>query len=70
VFLLSSLAAYLISFGYKNTAVLGVSKILISALLAYGIVALVEKDAAKMLTKGTTVFIVTMIMHVIIIILT
>lgn len=70
VFLLSSLAAYLISFGYKNTAILGVSKILFSAILAYGIVALVERDATKMLTKGTTVFIVTMIIHVIIIILT
>lgn len=70
VFLLSSFAAYLISFGYKNTAVLGVSKILFSAILAYGIVILVERDATKILTKGTTVFFVTMIMHVIIIILT
>jgi len=70
VFLLSSLAAYLISFGYKNTAILGVSKILFSAILAYGIVILVERDATKMLTKGTTVFFVTIIMHVIVIILT
>ena len=53
----------------KNTAVIGVSKILSSALLAYGLVFAAERDLNVMLTKGTIVFFVSMLIYVVLIVL-
>lgn len=69
VLLLSSLAAYLVGLGNKSTAILGVSKILVSAILSYGIVLGVEKDATVMLVKGTTVFFASMVIYAILVVL-
>jgi len=69
VLLLSSFAAYLISFGTKNTAMLGVSKILVAAILSYGIVLGVEKNGTIMLVKGTTVFFASMIIYAMLVVL-
>ena len=69
VLLLSSLITYLIGIFNKNTAVIGISKILSSALLAYGLVFLVERNPNEILTKGTIVFFVTMIIYVVLVIL-
>ena len=69
VLLLSSFATYLIGLGNKNTALIGVSKILISAILSYGIVLGVEKDATVMLVKGTTVFFISMVIYAVMIVI-
>jgi len=68
VFALSTLITYFISMGYTNTAILGVAKILISAVLSYGLVLLVEQDLTKTLSKGTIVFFVSLLIYVILII--
>lgn len=69
VLLLSSLITYVIGIFNKSTAVTGMSKILSSAILAYGLVFLVEKNSNEVLTKGTIVFFVSMIIYVILIII-
>jgi hypothetical protein len=69
VLLLSSFITYIIGIFNKNTAVIGVSKILSSALLAYGLVLAAERDPNVMLTKGTIVFFISMLIYVVIIIL-
>lgn len=69
VLLLSSLITYIIGFFNKNTALIGVSKIVSSALLSYGLVFAGEKDANVMLTKGTIVFFVSMMIYVVLIVL-
>jgi len=68
VFALSTLITYFISMGYTNTAILGVAKILISAVLSYGLVLLIEQDLTKTLSKGTIVFFVSLLIYVIMII--
>lgn len=68
VLLLSSLITYIIGIFNKSTAVTGMSKILSSAILAYGLIFLVEKDTNEVLTKGTIVFFVSMIIYVVLII--
>lgn len=68
VFALSSLITYLISMGYTNTAILGITKILISAVLSYGLVMAVERDMTTTLSKGTIVFFVSLLIYVIMII--
>jgi hypothetical protein len=68
VFALSSLITYFISMGYTNTAILGISKILISAVLSYGLVMAIERDVTKTLSKGTIVFFVSLLIYVIMII--
>jgi hypothetical protein len=68
VFALSSLITYLISMGYTNTAILGITKILISAVLSYGLVMAVERDVTTTLSKGTIVFFVSLLIYVIMII--
>ncbi|EKF86947.1 restriction endonuclease [Methanobacterium formicicum DSM 3637] len=70
VFLLSSLITYVISMGYTNTAILGVTKILISAVLSYGLVMAVERDVTTTLSKGTIVFFVSLVIYVIMIVVT
>ena len=69
VLLLSSLITYIIGIFNKNTALIGVSKILSSAILAYGLVFAAEKDLNVTLTKGTIVFFISMLIYVILIIL-
>jgi len=69
VLLLSSLITYCIGLFNKNTALIGVSKILSSAILSYGLIFLVEKDPNVVLTKGTIVFFVSMIIYVVLILL-
>jgi hypothetical protein len=69
VLLLSSLITYLIGLFNKNTAVTGISKILSSALLAYGLVFLVERNPNEVLTKGTIVFFVSMIIYVVLVLI-
>ncbi|MDD3984463.1 MAG: restriction endonuclease [Methanobacterium sp.] len=69
VLLLSSFITYSIGLFNKNTALIGVSKILSSAILSYGLIFLVEKDPNVVLTKGTIVFFVSMIIYVVLILL-
>jgi len=69
VLLLSSLITYIIGLFNKNTALIGVSKILSSALLSYGLVFVADNDINAVLTKGTIVFFVSMIIYVVLIVL-
>ncbi len=69
VLLLSSLITYILGLFNKNTALIGVSKILSSALLSYGLIFLVNKDMNTILTKGTIVFFVSMLIYVVLILL-
>ncbi len=69
VLLLSSVITYIIGLFNKNTALTGVSKILSSALLSYGLVFAADKDINAMLTKGTIVFFVSMLIYVVLIVL-
>ncbi|MEG3223976.1 MAG: restriction endonuclease [Methanobacteriales archaeon Met13] len=68
VLLLSTLLTDLVSLSTTNTALVGISKILFSALLAYGLVLVLARDATVTLIKGTTVFFVSLLIYVIIII--
>jgi hypothetical protein len=68
VFALSSLITYLISSGYNNTAIIGVTKIVVSAVLSYGLVMVIERDLMTILSKGTIVFFVSLLIYVIMII--
>lgn len=68
VLALSTLLTYIVSLGYTNTAVLGVSKIIFSALLSYGLVIVLEKDLQKTVFKGTIVFFVSLVIYVLMII--
>ena len=67
VLLVSSFITYIISLFNKDTAVIGVSRILFSALLSYGLVLYSERDMNIVLTKGTIVFFASMIIYVILI---
>jgi hypothetical protein len=68
VLVLSSVITYIVSSGYKNNAIVGVSKIISSAILAYGLVILFEREPFTILKKGTIVFFVSLIIYVILII--
>ncbi len=69
VLLISSLITYLVSLNDENTALIGISKILSSAILAYGLVLYFDRDFMVMLVKGTTVFFVSLIIYVIMILI-
>ena len=69
VLLLSTIVTDLIGIFDKNTALIGISKILSSALLSYGLVFVAEKDLNVTLTKGTIVFFVSMLIYVVLIII-
>lgn len=69
VLLLSSLITYLISLNGKNTALVGIAKILSSAILSYGLVLFFERDLMVTLVKGTTVFFVSLVIYVILILI-
>jgi Restriction endonuclease len=68
VLLLSSILTYIVSFGYQNTAILGISKIIFSVILSYGLVLALERDLATALVKGTIVFFASLVIYVILII--
>ncbi|MCE5213899.1 MAG: restriction endonuclease [Methanobacterium sp.] len=69
VLLVSSLITYLVSLNDENTALVGVTKILSSAILSYGLVLFFERKLMAMLIKGTTVFFVSLIIYVILILI-
>ena len=68
VLLLSSLLTYIISFGYQNTAILGIYKIIFSAILSYGLVLALERDLTTTIVKGTIVFFISLVIYVILIV--
>ena len=70
VLLVSSFITYIISLFNKDTAIIGVSRILFSALLSYGLVLYSERDMNVVLTKGTIIFFASMIIYVILILIT
>lgn len=67
VYLLSSLITYFLSSG-ANTAIFGIYKIIIAALLSYGLVMASDRDLNTILTKGTIVFFVVLVIYVLVII--
>ena len=69
VLLISSLITYLVSLSDGNNALIGISKILSSAILSYGLVLFFERDFMATLVKGTTVFFVSLIIYVILILI-
>ena len=69
VLLISSLITYLVSLNDENTALIGVTKILSSAILSYGLVLFFERKLMAVLIKGTTVFFVSLIIYVILILM-
>jgi hypothetical protein len=67
VLAISALLTYLVS---PSRALLGVLRILFAAVLSYGIVMAVERDLTVTLIKGSTVFFVSLLIYVAIIIFT
>ena len=67
VLAVSTLLSYLI---HINKALLGILRIFIAAVLSYGIVMAVERDITVTLIRGSTVFFVTLIIYIALIILT
>jgi len=68
VLLLSTGLTYAVSQSTSNTALVGISKIFFSAILAYGMVLVLERDVTVTLIKGTTVFFVSLLIYVVMII--
>jgi len=62
--------SYILSFVAPNKALLGVFRILIAAILSYGIVMAVERDLTVTLIKGSTVFFVCLLFYIALIIFT
>jgi hypothetical protein len=60
---------YIVSLNYKNTAYLGMTKIISSAILSYGLVLLLQRDLMSLLVKGTMVFFASLIIYVILILI-
>ncbi|MGA2676737.1 MAG: restriction endonuclease [Methanobacterium sp.] len=69
VLLLSSLLTFIVSLNYKNTAYLGITKIISSAILSYGLVLLLQRDLMSLIIKGTMVFFASLIIYVILILI-
>lgn len=67
VLAVSTLVTYLIN---PNKALLGILRIFIAAVLSYGIVIALERDLMVTLVKGSTVFFVTLIIYIALIIFT
>ena len=67
VLAVSTLLTYLIS---PNNALLGILRIFFAAVLSYGIVIALERDLMITLIKGSTVFFVTLIIYIALIIFT
>lgn len=62
--------SYILSFLAPNKALLGVFRILIAALLSYGISFAIERDLTVTLIKGSTVFFVCLLVYIALIIFT
>lgn len=56
------------AYGNVNNAILGIIKILFSAILAYGLVFSLERDITVTMVKGTTVFFVSLLVLILLII--
>ena len=69
VLLLSTIVSDIIGIFDKSTALINISKIFSSALLAYGLVFVAEKILNVTLTKGTIVFFASMLIYVVLIII-
>ncbi len=69
VLLLSSLITFIVSLNYKNTAYIGMTKIISSAILSYGLVLLLQRDLMSLIVKGTMVFFASLIIYVILILI-
>lgn len=67
VVLVSFLISYLVRITNENTALIGISTILTSAILSYGLVLYFERDLMGTLIKGTTVFFISLIIYVVLI---
>lgn len=67
VLAVSTIITYLVA---PNRALLGVLRILIAAILSYGIVLAVERDLTVTLIKGSTVFFVCLLVYIALIIFT
>jgi hypothetical protein len=67
VLLLSKLITYLVELSSNNTALSGMSTIVSSAILAYGLVLILERNLNATLVKGTTVFFVALLVNVLLI---
>ena len=67
VLAVSTLITYLI---HINKGILGILRIFIAAVLSYGIVMAVERDMTVTLIRGSTVFFVTLIIYIALILLT
>ncbi len=65
VYLLSSLITYFLG---TNASASGIYKILIAAALSYGLVLASDRDLNTILTKGTIVFFVVLVIYVLVII--
>lgn len=69
VVLISFLISYLVRVTNENTALVGITTILASAILSYGLVLYFERNIIATLIKGTTVFFVSLIIYVILILI-
>lgn len=67
VLLLSKLITYLVELSSNSTAMSGMSTIVSSAILSYGLVLILERDLNAALVKGTTVFFVALLINVLLI---
>ncbi|MEN6329999.1 MAG: restriction endonuclease [Methanobacteriaceae archaeon] len=67
VLILSKLITYLVELSSNSTALSGMSTIVSSAVLAYGLVLILERDLNATLVKGTTVFFVALLVNVLLI---
>jgi hypothetical protein len=67
VLLLSKLITYLVEMSYNSTAISGLSTIVSSAILSYGLVLFLERDLNATLIKGTIVFFVALLVNVLLI---
>lgn len=65
VYLLSSLITYFLG---TNAATSGIYKILVAAALSYGLVLASDRDLNTILTKGTIVFFVVLVIYVLVIV--
>jgi hypothetical protein len=67
VLLLSKLITYLVELSSNSTAMSGLATIISSAVLAYGLVLILERDLNSTLIKGTIVFLVALLVNVLLI---
>jgi hypothetical protein len=67
VLILSKLITYMVELSSNSTAMSGMSTIISSAILSYGLVMILERDLNATLVKGTTVFFVALLVNVLLI---